>query len=113
MANVHSKIFHAAEDDEEDDDDEEGEIDDATKSIVDVEPTQENVDMFLDKVKYTDDELDQFYFLVERGLNIDQASDMVFQRRLNLMEEKGIKVSHHFYFDIFLFLFPYWTQCIF
>jgi hypothetical protein len=85
MSKVHTSIFHEDEDDEEDDAD--------LYSICDGNPTQENIDLFLRKVIYNEDELEQFTLLLQQGFDIDQAADTVFQRRLNMMEDEGRKVN--------------------
>lgn len=47
------------------------------------DPTESNVTKFLKGSDYNEDESKEFQFLIEQGFNIDEASDLVFQRRLN------------------------------
>ncbi len=106
MSQVHSSFFRGNQneekDDDDDDDDDEDEDEeepmedfdefDDVESITDGYASPENIKLFLYKAQYDDDEAEQFHFLLERGLDLDQTADMIFQRRLNKMDETGIKV---------------------
>lgn len=47
------------------------------------EPTMDNISSFIHQSDYSEDEVKEFHFLIDQGFNIDEASDLVYQRRLN------------------------------
>lgn len=68
------------------------------------EPTMDNVSSFLGQSDYSLDEEKEFHYLIDQGFNIDEASDLVYQRRLNnnsakkggaRMSPNNPQTSHH------------------
>jgi hypothetical protein len=102
MNKVHSTFFHGDEekldDEKESDSDEEEEeeeevLSEDERSLGGNEASQHNVDCFLKFAKYNKDELSEFYFCLENGMDVDEAGDMVLQRRFNMLDKQGIEVS--------------------
>lgn len=52
------------------------------------EPTMDNISSFIHQSDYNEDEVKEFHFLIDQGFNIDEASDLVYQRRLNAYNDE-------------------------
>jgi hypothetical protein len=57
------------------------------------EPTMDNITSFIHQSDYSGDEIKEFHFLIEQGFNIDEASDLVYQRRLNRLPSVNLPIS--------------------
>lgn len=54
------------------------------------EPTMDNISSFIHQSDYSEDEVKEFHFLIDQGFNIDEASDLVYQRRLNAYNDEPL-----------------------
>jgi hypothetical protein len=59
------------------------------------EPTDNNVNQFLTESDYNKEEQTEFHFLIEQGFDIDEASDLVYQRRLNTRSKDELSLPIH------------------
>jgi hypothetical protein len=57
------------------------------------EPTTDNITSFIHQSDYSGDEIKEFHFLIDQGFNIDEASDLVYQRRLNTLPSVDLPIS--------------------
>lgn len=57
-------------------------------SLCGPDPTISNVAKFLSSCDFSTEEKQEFFFLLSQGLNIDEASDRIYQRRLELFMAK-------------------------
>jgi hypothetical protein len=62
-------------------------------SLCGPEPSISNVAKFLSSCDFSTEEKQEFFYLLSQGLNIDEASDRIFQRRIEQValrnNEKG------------------------